>query len=280
MRKLSERKEAYRLLLSSPRNQRALQPLSQLRKVVLSQPETKSPRPSLDHKLVDSINSLELPTDVFESFRWTNREYHLTTPSQLDESEFILRRRDLTQLDEIRLNTGARRSQARFFDSVRTIRQYCGSPVREILTLREQTKYKPYSHPHAGRLFRLIRDGQFMDVQRMVFVDRRLLNVQDPVGSTALHLAVKRDDVRLTELLLKLGANVEAQDMAGRTSLYLAARKAHTGLVSVLLRYGASPRTRTIKGDTPMQVVPRGSDTWTLLTRAIDRTIHQTGLVY
>jgi len=280
MRRLSERKGAYRLLLSSPHNQRLFQSTTHMRKVVLSHTLPNSPLQLIDSKVLDTIRSLELPSNVFDSFKWTNRDYHLATPPISDNPPPVLRRRDLTQQGGFRLGTGARHSQARFLESVRCIRQYDGTPSRGVQSLREQTKYQPYNHPSTTKLFGLMRAGRLLDVQRLVFLDKRLLTVQDAVGSTPLHLAVKRDDVSMAKLLINLGAKVETQDMAGRTALYLAARRDHTALVNLLLRHGASPSSRTIKGDTPLQAAPRGSDTWTLLVRATQQAVRQSGLVY
>ena len=280
MRRLSERKDAYRLLLSSPHNQRLFQPAIHLRKVVLSHTLPDPPSQLVDAKVVDSIRSLELPTNAFDSFKWINREYHLCTPPVLDHVQPVIRKRDRTQQGGFRLNTGARHSQARFLESVRSIRQYDGAPSRGIQTLREQANYQPYNHPSTAKFFSLMREGKLLEMQRLAFLDRKLLAVQDPVGSTPLHLAVKRDDLRMVRMLIGLGAKVEAQDIVGRTPLYLAARKDHTALVSLLLLHGASPRSRTIKGHTPLQAAPKGSDTWTLLVRAAQHAVKQSGLVY
>src|SRR5690349_9648596 len=57
------------------------------------------------------------------------------------------------------------------------------------------------------------------------------VNAALPDGTTALHWAVRADDVEMTEMLIKAGANVAAVDRYGVTPLSLASLNANAGMI-------------------------------------------------
>jgi len=71
----------------------------------------------------------------------------------------------------------------------------------------------------------------------------------------AVHASLMEEDegFRMTELLLRSGAQVNAQSEAARdTPLHDAAHRGHSALAALLLRHGADPNVRNRLGQTPL----------------------------
>jgi ankyrin repeat protein len=60
-------------------------------------------------------------------------------------------------------------------------------------------------------------------------------------GTTALHWAVRADDLTTADTLIRAGANVKASSRHGITPLYLAAGQGHAAMIRRLLVAGADP---------------------------------------
>src|SRR5690242_62794 len=75
--------------------------------------------------------------------------------------------------------------------------------------------------PLDGRLLEAAKNADRAAIQALVpqHVD---LNAADPEGATALHWAVRHDDLDMANLLLRSGANVKAANRYGVTPLSLA----------------------------------------------------------
>ena len=82
-------------------------------------------------------------------------------------------------------------------------------------------------------------------------------NAAEPEGTTALHWAVRRDDLQTARRLIDAGARVETVNRYGVTPLTLAATNGSAAMVEMLLAAGASPDTGTPGGDTPLMIAAR-----------------------
>jgi ankyrin repeat protein len=71
----------------------------------------------------------------------------------------------------------------------------------------------------------------------------RKANVDAPQvdGTTALHWAVRGDDLELADMLMRAGANVKAVNREGVTPLQLAALNGSAPMLDKLLKAGAAP---------------------------------------
>jgi ankyrin repeat and protein kinase domain-containing protein 1 len=81
---------------------------------------------------------------------------------------------------------------------------------------------------------------------------RTAINSATAQGVTPLHLTAYDDNERLTELLLKLGAVVDAQDEDGDTPLHLAAQNGYQDIAKRLLEAGANVHAANKLGHTPL----------------------------
>jgi ankyrin repeat protein len=70
--------------------------------------------------------------------------------------------------------------------------------------------------------------------------------------TTLLHAACYDGRPDIAELLIRLGADVNAREVNGRTPLHDAANNGHLGVIDVLARHGASLDARDNGGMTPL----------------------------
>ncbi|CAD1477800.1 unnamed protein product, partial [Heterotrigona itama] len=85
-------------------------------------------------------------------------------------------------------------------------------------------------------------------------VPRIELNATDKKGQTPVHYACTQEHLEAVEVLIGLGANVDAQDSEGNTSLHVATRTRHTAIAQLLLRTGANTELIDEMGFTPLHV--------------------------
>jgi ankyrin repeat protein len=88
------------------------------------------------------------------------------------------------------------------------------------------------------------------------------VNLAQPDGTTALHWAVERDDLELTDMLLRAGARVTSRTREGVTPLQLAAINGSARMIDRLVKAGADPKAPlTAGGDTALMMAARTGKT-------------------
>lgn len=83
------------------------------------------------------------------------------------------------------------------------------------------------------------------------------VNLSQPDGTTALHLAAEREDAPLVQKLIAAGANVTAQNRYGVAPLSVAASTGNAAIVTALLTAGADPNTTAGQGETALMAAAR-----------------------
>ena len=84
------------------------------------------------------------------------------------------------------------------------------------------------------------------------------VNAPQVDGTTALDWAVRADDVELTEMLLKAGANASVANQSGATPMLLAAMNGNAAILERLIRAGADPNAPISEtGDTVLMMTAR-----------------------
>ena len=84
------------------------------------------------------------------------------------------------------------------------------------------------------------------------------VNAPQTDGTTALHWAVRLDDLETAEQLIRAGANVSAATRAGATPLQLAVINGNAAMIEKLVKVGADPNaTLTKYGDTALMMAAR-----------------------
>lgn len=100
------------------------------------------------------------------------------------------------------------------------------------------------------------KEGNFAAVKALV-AQKADVNVAEPDGMTALHWAVRADDLPTVQLLLRAGANVNASSRYGMTPLLFAAENGDPKIVAALLKAGANPNSALKEGQTPLMTAAR-----------------------
>src|SRR5438876_6763929 len=96
------------------------------------------------------------------------------------------------------------------------------------------------------------------DAVRSLLQKKADVNATQVDGTTALHWAVRADDLQLAELLIRAGANVSAANREGVTPMQLAAINGTAPMIEKLLRAGANPNASLSKfGDTALMLTAR-----------------------
>ncbi|HZL93939.1 MAG TPA: ankyrin repeat domain-containing protein, partial [Vicinamibacterales bacterium] len=83
------------------------------------------------------------------------------------------------------------------------------------------------------------------------------VNAPEADGTTALHWAVRREDLAIVDLLLKAGAKASTANRYGVTPLYLASANGDAVTVVRLLGAGADPNTSLPDGETVLMTAAR-----------------------
>jgi ankyrin repeat protein len=83
------------------------------------------------------------------------------------------------------------------------------------------------------------------------------INTPEPDGTTALHWAVRQDDLELTDRLLRAGADVKAANRYGITPLYLASLNGNAAVIDKLIKAGADANAAVTEGETALMTAAR-----------------------
>jgi ankyrin repeat protein len=123
-----------------------------------------------------------------------------------------------------------------------------GDGAEAVRTLLQQKVTETLQQAATETDFPFERLREFLDYVNAPQVD----------GATALHWAVRRDDLETTELLLTAGAEVSAANLEGATPLLLAAMTGNAAIIGKLIEAGADPNAGlTLNGDTALMLAAR-----------------------
>jgi ankyrin repeat protein len=107
------------------------------------------------------------------------------------------------------------------------------------------------------------------------------VNAREVDGTTALHWAVRSNDVETAQMLLAAGAHANVANRYGVTPLWLAAGNGNAVLVEALLKAGADANTSMPQGETVLMTAARAGNpdaVQALIARGADVNAKEDGL--
>jgi ankyrin repeat protein len=113
--------------------------------------------------------------------------------------------------------------------------------IRAVLVLMIATGASLTAAPADTAVLDAARAANWSSVRSLVSkgLQREAINATDADGTTALHWAVRADEVEMGSLLIRSGADANAENRLGVTPLYLAAVNGNASMIQKLLAAGA-----------------------------------------
>ncbi len=106
------------------------------------------------------------------------------------------------------------------------------------------------------RLIDAVKQGNFT-VAKALITQKANVNTTEPDGMTALHWAVRADDLPTVQMLIRAGANVNATSRYGMTPIIFAAENGDPKVLAALLKAGANPNSALSEGQTALMTAAR-----------------------
>jgi len=106
------------------------------------------------------------------------------------------------------------------------------------------------------RLVDAVKQGNFTAAKALV-AQKTNVNAAEPDGMTALHWAVRANDLQTVQMLIRAGANVNAASRYGMTPIIFAAENGEPAVVAALLKAGANPNSALPEGQTALMTAAR-----------------------
>ena len=106
------------------------------------------------------------------------------------------------------------------------------------------------------RVVQAAKQGDKDAVQALI-KQRADVNAPEADGTTALHWAVRSDQLDTVTLLIRAGANAKAVNRYGVTPLSLAATGGNAGVIEMLIKAGADPNDTREEGETVLMTAAR-----------------------
>jgi len=124
----------------------------------------------------------------------------------------------------------------------------------------QQQQAAPLNWAKNDPLFAAVHSGNYDLVKKLVKEKPQILNERHTMGGTYLNCAVSTKDMKMLNLMLKLGGDPNFGAGCGTTPLIMATRQADKAMVSVLLEAGANPNV-VGEGSCPLTMALRANNT-------------------
>lgn len=211
-------------------------------------------------KLIRELNSITIPMNSFDEVTPARKLFSIGAPDQEPGEELRSNIKRRIQGKPSFVKSVPAQSEA--LNSVPTVD--IEQAEASLLPHRLNT-VRPYRYKDSVAFFAAVKEQNFKLVRKLVGENKQLVSEQDSMGLTGLHWAVKREDLKVLEYLIRWGADVNQTDMLNRTPLYLAMKQGNLKLVTSLVDQGADPAIATVAGVSPQQIPKEGTPLWMVI---------------
>ena len=128
-----------------------------------------------------------------------------------------------------------------------------------------------------ARLVDAVKNGK-REIVRTLLQRQVDVNAPEVDGTTALHWAVRGDDVETAQLLIGAGASARSANRYGITPLSLAALNGNAAMITALIKAGADPAASVSDGQTMLMIAARSGNPHAirvLLAHQVDVNAHE-----
>jgi ankyrin repeat protein len=130
-----------------------------------------------------------------------------------------------------------------------------------VLPVQEQPKpAAPLNWAKNDPLFAAVHSGNYDMVKKLVKEKPHILNERHTMGGTYLNCAVSTKDMKMLNLMLKLGGDPNFGAGCGTTPLIMATRQGDMAMVSALLKANANPNV-VGEGSCPLTMAIKANET-------------------
>ena len=128
------------------------------------------------------------------------------------------------------------------------------SKETNLISPQQQEQLQTVEHG-TQTLFGCVKHNRYDELRAILESDVSLVDAEDDMGNTLLHMAIANNNKRVAKLLLKSGARVGIQNKRGDTPLHVAARLKFFELSQYLIANGADDQLKNADGMTPFMLM-------------------------
>ncbi|OBT86185.1 hypothetical protein VE02_06207 [Pseudogymnoascus sp. 03VT05] len=149
--------------------------------------------------------------------------------------------RSVVLKEQVENNASQRQPQHVDSDKTKSKREYIRVQLRSNAATEISAPRIPWRHGGEEDIHRVVEEGPDELAERWL-EDGADLIALDTFGWTALHVAIRYRNVKITRLMLKGGADANAVTACGMTVLFIAVASGRADTVKLLLENGADPK--------------------------------------
>ena len=101
-------------------------------------------------------------------------------------------------------------------------------------------------------LYYTVREGKYETSKYLIEICKLPINERDIYGQNPIYYAAREGHIKLCELLVEKGTDINLEDKYGQTCIFYAIREGHLNIVEFLIKHGANVNKTDKKKQTPV----------------------------
>lgn len=132
--------------------------------------------------------------------------------------------------------------------------------VKELLKASASPNFNTLYPPKPSVLLYSVSQGDIHITEALIKSGAHLGYVNNAY-ETALHIAVKKQNMQMVNLLIKSGVNIDSKNYSGETALHIAVKKQDPQIVNLLISNGCNELIYDKRGYIPLDYAIKNNDT-------------------